>query len=147
MSRLPRRLAALAALVTLGLSGCAGDGVTRIEVSEVGVGSCFSMDVEGRVAFVVDCAAPHRYEATARVKLDGDALPNAAALQAKADEFCPAAFADRLGTAPIVATEWVSEAITPSAEAWDAGARSLICVAARADGAPATGPLPKPTTT
>lgn len=141
-ARAPILLGVGLSAAALALTGCAAGGATEMPIGDVAVGACFTPDATGLVALVDDCTAPHRYEATARIPVDADARPDDASLQATADDACPAAFRERLGVDPIASTEYVSAAIVPGAEAWDAGARSIICAVARADGAVATTAVP-----
>ncbi|NLT25874.1 MAG: hypothetical protein GXX90_04385 [Microbacteriaceae bacterium] len=139
----PLRLLALAGAgaAALALTGCAqADDGDRRPITQVAVGDCFDTDEDYRLAFVVDCAEPHRYEAVHAVDLEPGAWPGDAALQEVVDAECPAAFTAYTGRELAADAEYVSQAFGPTEESWtERDDHRLVCIAAPADGEPVTG--------
>ena len=150
------RTAAVAGAAALALSGCAqGASADRTPITTLSVGQCFDTDADYRLAFVVDCAEPHRFEVVAAVDLEPGAWPGDAAIQERVDAECPAAFTAYTGREIAADAELVSQAFGPTERSWTKeGDHRLVCIAATADGEPATGsakgaatsaPSPSPT--
>lgn len=136
------RTFALAAAAALALSGCAqgASGAEQMPITQVAVGQCFNTDAEYRLAFVVECAEPHRFEVVKGLELDAGAWPGDAAIQERVDAECPDAFAAYTGRDVATETEYLSQAFGPTEQSWTAeNDHRIVCIAATANGEPTTG--------
>jgi hypothetical protein len=127
--RVLRRVAGVAAIAALA-SGCA----TR-PVAELKVGECFDFSDDTTAlssVAVVECANPHAAEAFEIFDIALDRY-DAAAIAAAADERCLAAFEPYVGY-PYNAADFYYRALTPGADGWENGARTVICLVVPQEG-------------
>ena len=104
-------------------------GCTARPVAELQVGQCFDFSgetTEISSVEVVECAGPHAAEVYEMFDVDLDAF-DATAIAAAADERCLAAFEGYVGY-PYSAANFYYRALTPSAEGWTNGARTVRCL-------------------
>lgn len=135
-------LAAATSLLALGLTGCAQDasGPREVRITQVEPGQCFTTDEAHTLAYVVDCAEPHLYEATLRTELEGSDFPGMDAIKAKADELCPPQFVTYTGVEEAASTDFRSLAFGPTEQSWSKqNDRGLVCVVSPASGQNTTG--------
>jgi hypothetical protein len=142
--RRPRHMAArwwkFAALVvalgfTLGLTACSDTPANDFEAGE-----CTDDNLTGDIGEVetVDCDEEHTAESIGQFDLEGDDFPDDVAQQAT--EGCEGdLFEDYVGTS-YNESAFLVNTITPTAETWDNGDRTVICViTGRVDDEPLEG--------
>jgi len=111
-------------------SGSAGgeNGAGETPATDIEAGDCYDPAASGDAAAValVDCAAPHRYEAFASFVLTDAAYPGDA-LDAEARQPCIDAFADFVGI-DYASSALALRYIAPSEGTWAEGDREVVCV-------------------
>lgn len=140
MVPMPRVLCLLLAVVTVACGGSlrGDDGrVVRegqLSAFDLRVGDCFERPddaAEVTTVTVVPCARPHDSEVFAVAQhpgADAGPYPGAGALQSFAQEVCLGeTFLDYVGV-PYAESELTVFPITPTAESWRTGDRSVACV-------------------
>lgn len=149
VTRLPRpvsRLAVLAALVALPLTGCSllgsmmgGNDIPEGEsdVFSIAVGDCLNdLEVADVVESVpiVDCAEPHDSEAFARTDSTAATFPGDAALSDELSAYCQGeVFTDFVGV-PYAESVYGTSGYFPTEGSWDGGDRELLCTIFDPDG-------------
>ena len=127
--RVLRRAAGVAVIAAV-VSGCGAR-----PVSELKVGECFDFPgdtSEVSSVSVVECTGPHAAEAFEVFDVALDAF-DATAIAAAADERCLGAFEGYVGY-PYNAADFYYRALTPGAEGWANGARTVICLVVPQEG-------------
>lgn len=112
-------------------SGCAAR-----PVAELKVGECFDFSGEATEVSsvaVVNCASPHAAEAFEIFDVALDEF-DATAIAAAADERCLGAFEGYVGY-PYNAADFYYRALTPGADGWANGARTVVCLVVPQEGA------------
>jgi hypothetical protein len=112
------------ALIAAFASGCAARPVTELKVGE-----CFNFSgetTEVSSVAVVACTDPHAAEAFEVFEVALDAF-DATAIAAAADERCLGAFEGYVGY-PYNAADFYYRALTPGADGWANGARTVVCL-------------------
>lgn len=90
---------------------------------------------------VVDCAAQHAAQLTARLPVQADAYPGADALAAQAAERCQTSEALDTGGAAALGDVQVQGSYAPDAATWQQGDTFISCFVSRSSGNPLTGSL------
>ncbi|MBT1584374.1 septum formation family protein [Curtobacterium flaccumfaciens] len=90
---------------------------------------------------VVDCAAPHIGQLTARLAVQGDTYPGAEALATQAADQCQSDVALNASAAAAVGDVQVQGSYAPDQATWDQGDRFISCFVTRSSGQPLTGSL------
>ena len=124
------RRAAGVAIVAAIASGCAAR-----PVAELTVGECFDFSAESSEVSsvaVVECASPHAAEVFEVFDVALDEF-DATAIAAAADERCLGAFEGYVGY-PYNAADFYYRALTPGADGWANGARTVICLVVPQEG-------------
>ncbi|MEO5986879.1 MAG: septum formation family protein [Candidatus Limnocylindria bacterium] len=101
-----------------------------ISVDDLRVGDCFNTATDDEIADVdaVPCNVAHEYEVFTLATYEGSgSYPSDSALPSIFAEVCQPAFEPYVA-APYDSSEIYGSMISPSAESWDAGDRSFICV-------------------
>lgn len=122
-----RRWMMAAALIMLGtaLVACSSTPANDFEAGE-----CTNDSLGGAVGEidVVSCDEAHTAEAFATFDVDGNDFPGADEIQAQAAEGCQGSrFEDYVGL-PYAESIFLTTALTPSQETWDADDRTIICI-------------------
>lgn len=91
---------------------------------------------------VVACESPHDQEVFGIGELNGLASYDLGRVAAKADQICIEAFAEYTGD-PLSESDLNATHVTPSADSWDSGDRTVVCLVAGPDG-PMTGSVRRP---
>jgi hypothetical protein len=138
-----RRVALAVGILMLVAAACGGDdGATRnpegviiepgdISVFDLAPGDCFDVaadrgGAEVQTVYAVPCVEPHDNEIYLAFDLDDGAFPGRAAVDDQADEHCLDGFETFVGS------EYHESAlgffaITPTAESWEEGDRTVYC--------------------
>ncbi|KTR08348.1 septum formation family protein [Curtobacterium luteum] len=90
---------------------------------------------------VVDCAAPHAAQLTARLPVQADAYPGADALAAQAGEQCQTSTALDTAAAGSVGDVQVQGTYAPDESSWQQGDTFISCFVTRSSGQELTGSL------
>lgn len=130
---------AAAAAAILGLAGCASAEPTAVPMTDVATGDCFDADEAYTTAFVyADCESPHLLEAFWVESMEADGFPGDDAVRAAA-AVCDERFTEFVGTAPGAGGDYATMFLGPTAETWELGDRSIVCVVSPLDGQPRSG--------
>jgi hypothetical protein len=124
------RRAAGVAVIAAVVSGCAARPVSQLKVGE-----CFDFSGETNEVTsvaVVECTSPHAAEAFEVFDVALDAF-DATAIAAAADERCLGAFEGYVGY-PYNAADFYYRALTPGADGWANGARTVVCLVVPQEG-------------
>ena len=124
------RRAAGVVLIALCASGC-----TARPVAELQVGECFDFSgetTELSSVEVVECAGPHGAEVFKVFDVSLEEF-DATAMAATADETCLGALEGYVGY-PYSAADFYYRALTPGAEGWANGARTVLCLVVPQEG-------------
>lgn len=111
----------------LALSGC-----TSSSVMNLSVGDCMQLPTDS-TAVTIDrssCTSPHQAEVAAVIDVQSDAdaaFPGKAALNSQAETACVESFEDYVGAAYVSSSLDVTW-LTPTAESWQRGDRSIVCL-------------------
>ncbi len=127
--RVARRVAGVVVVAAIA-SGCAARPVAELEVGE-----CFDFaedSTELSSVAVVECTNPHTAEAFEIFDIALETY-DATAIAAAADERCLAAFEPYVGY-PYNAADFYYRALTPGADSWENGARTVICLVVPQEG-------------
>ncbi|HRN30051.1 MAG TPA: septum formation family protein [Terrimesophilobacter sp.] len=136
--------AAAAIALTVTLSGCGvlGSVFGQGNVFTIKVGDCFNEGTytDGEISDVdiVDCSQLHELEATKSVILTDASYPGDAAIQARGDSECLAAFEEYTGQSYDTFTDWDYTFYWPTTGSWEGGDREILCLVGNIDG-PVTG--------
>jgi hypothetical protein len=133
----PRRwtLGLVLAAIALALVGCSDTPANDIEVGE-----CTNDSLVGSVGELdtVDCDEEHTGEVFAKFDVEGDDY-DAEQIASESEECIGERFEDYVGI-PYAESVFTAAPLTPSADSWDGGDRTIICfIDGRADGEPLEG--------
>ena len=111
--------------------------------TELAGGECLSpfANAWAQTYTVVDCAAPHLAQLTARLQVTGDQWPGTQALAAQAAERCQASEALNASAAAAYGDVQVQGSYAPDQGTWDQGDRFISCFVTRSSGQTLTGSL------
>ena len=113
-------------------------------VADLRVGDCFNdesptgSDVDS--VEVVDCDAPHQYEAYNNYDIPGSDLPEREAMGREVRNGCYSSFTTYVGI-PYENSTYRINSFNPTAGSWARGDRTIICTIKSGDGSPVTGSL------
>jgi hypothetical protein len=100
-------------------------------VFQVEVGDCLASDPagQGEVSEVptVDCAEPHVSEVFHTATIEGDELPDAAAMEGIVNDECLTEFESFVGM-PYAESALEATWLEPTADSWEQGDRELVCM-------------------
>ncbi len=111
--------------------------------NELAGGECLSpfTDAWAQSFTVVDCAAAHAGQLTARIQVEAGAWPGPDDLAAQAAQVCQTAQAVDTAAAARYGDVQVQGTYAPDQETWDRGNTFISCFATRSSGQPLTGSL------
>jgi hypothetical protein len=111
--------------------------------NELAGGECLSpfSNAWAQTYTVVDCAAAHLAQLTARLEVTSDQWPGAEALATQAASRCQASEALDTAAAAAYGDVQVQGSYAPDQATWDQGNRFLSCFVTRSSGQPLTGSL------
>jgi hypothetical protein len=115
---------------TLFVLGIALTACSSTPANDFEAGECTNDNLSGAVGEIdtVDCAEEHTAEAYAAFDVEGDDFPGVEEIQAEAAEGCQGdRFEDYVGVA-YADSIFLTTALTPSEETWDADDRTIICI-------------------
>jgi hypothetical protein len=116
----------VAALVTHGFHRQATVEYRQAAVFSLQVGECINLMPNGNVVDVVSCARSHGAEVFGTFHLGGTAWPGAAAVQQAAASGCASRLSGYVNP-QLSGADLTQSYVYPSAQAWQAGERSVVC--------------------